>query len=69
MPREGTSILAATESKRFKRYMDEVEAERKKAEASLGASKGSGRKQSQPSFSDNLSEDEHRALAAKMGIR
>lgn len=67
--RQGISLFAAEASDRFKRYVDSVQEEQKKAEASLGASKGSNRKPAQPSFSDpNLTADQHRELARKMGI-
>jgi hypothetical protein len=69
--REGISIFAAQHSKRFATYQKQADEEKRKAEASAGGSKGSGRKKSEPSFSDpNLTEEQHRKMAEdKYGVR
>jgi hypothetical protein len=68
--RESISLFAAEQDKRFVRYQAIVDEEKKKAEASLGGSKGSARKKAEPSFSDpGITSDQHRDLAAKYGIK
>lgn len=66
--RQGVSLFAAEQDKRFVRYVKEADEEKKKADAALPGSKGSARKQAQPSFSDPLTAEQHRELAAKHGI-
>lgn len=64
--RKGISLFAAEQDKRFVNYQKQAEEEQRQAEATLGASKGSGRKKSEPSFRDPLSSEEHRKLWEKL---
>jgi hypothetical protein len=68
--RKKISLIAATQDERFIKYKKEAEDEKKKEEAALGASKGAGRKKSEPDFKDpNLTAEQHREMAAKRGIK
>lgn len=64
--RENVSLFAAQTDKRFLRYLAEQEEEKKRESAGLGASKGSGRQKSEPTFTTTgLTAEQHRALWAK----
>lgn len=69
--RQGISLLAAEHDRRFQSYLKLAEEDRRKAEASLGASKGSGRKAAEPDLTQpGLTPEQHRKLAEeKYGIR
>lgn len=66
---KGMTLLQAEQDKIFKIYLKEAEAEKKKAEAALGGSKGAGKKKSEVDVSTpNLTDEQHRELAKKYGI-
>jgi len=60
--RKGISLIAATHDERFIRFKTQAEEDKRKAEASLGASKGSGRKKSAPTFDQPLTREDHERL-------
>lgn len=64
--RENISLFAAQIDKRFIRYVEAAEQEKREVEASVGASKGSGRKKSEPAFNtQGLTPEQHKALWEK----
>lgn len=62
----GTSLKEALENPLFKSYEAKQKEEERKAKAKLGASNGSGYQSGKPAIRPGMSQEEHKAVWAKM---
>lgn len=62
----GTSLREALENPLFKSYEAKQKEEERKAKAKLGASNGSGFQSGKPAITPGMSQEEHKAVWAKM---